>query len=319
MKNAITDVSGIKIGHESDFQGFTGCTVILCESGATGGIDIRGTASGTRQVDSLNPLHLVPYVHAVCIAGGSAYGLDASSGVMKFLEEKGIGLEFLVGKVPIVPSAVLFDLFFGDPKARPHKEMGYRACQNATDGKVEEGSVGAGTGATVGKVFTVRQAMKGGVGTASEKLHGGVVVGALAVVNSYGDVIDSKTGEILAGARKSPDSMEFAETRLVFREGREREVNPGQSTTIGVIATDAALTKADATKVAQMAQDGIARVISPSHTIYDGDVTFALSLGDRRAQVTTIGLVAAELLAEAIVRGVKSAEGFGKIPTWKDR
>jgi len=319
MKNAITDVSGIKVGQESDFQGFTGCTVILCESGATGGIDIRGTASGTRQVDSLNPLHLVPYVHAVCIAGGSAYGLDASSGVMQFLEEKGIGLEFFVGKVPIVPSANLFDLFFGDAKARPHKEMGYRACQKATDGKVEEGSVGAGTGATVGKVFTVRQAMKGGVGTASEKLHGGVVVGALVVVNSYGDVIDSKTGKILAGARKSPDSREFAETRLVFREGREREASPGQSTTIGVIATDAALTKTEATKVAQMAQDGIARAISPSHTIFDGDVTFALSLGDKRAQLTTIGLVAAELLAEAIIRGVKSAEGFGKIPAWKDR
>lgn len=318
MNNAITDVPGIQVGHATDPTGLTGCTVVLCESGAVGGVDLRGTATGTRQVDSLGPLHLVPLVHAVCLAGGSAYGLDAASGVMQFLEEKGVGLDFLVGKVPVVPTAILFDLFFGDPKARPNREMGYAACASAGDGAVGEGSVGAGTGATVGKVFTVRQAMKGGVGTTSERLQGGVIVGALTVVNAYGDVRDDRTGEILAGARTGPESREFADTQRVFREGREKEVNPWQATTLCVIATNAVLNKAEAVKVAQMAQDGIARVIFPSHTAYDGDVSFALSLGEKRANVTAVGLAAAECVAEAVKRGVKSADGFGKIPGWKD-
>lgn len=316
--NAITDVPGITVGHDSDLEGFTGCTVILCESGAVGGVDVRGTASGTRQVDSLHPLHLVPQVHAICLAGGSAYGLDAAGGVMQFLEEKGVGLDFLVGKVPVVPTAILFDLFFGSAQARPRREMGYAACQKASGGRVEEGSVGAATGATVGKVFTVRQAMKGGIGTASARLPSGGVVGALAAVNAYGDVRDPRTGLILAGARTSPDSRELADTCAIFLQGREIDINPWQSTTLGVIATDVSLTKAEASKVAQMAQDGISRVIAPAHTPYDGDVVFALSVGSMSANVTTVGLLAAELLAEAIQKGVKSADGFGKIPAWKD-
>ena len=318
MFNAITDVPGIRVGHVSNFEAKTGCTVILCEEGAVAGVDVRGTAAGTRQIDSLSPLHLVNEAHAVCLAGGSAFGLDAGGGVAKFLEEQGKGLGLSTVRIPIVPTAIIFDLFFGDSRVRPDKEMGYQACLNCSSEKVKEGSVGVGTGATVGKLYTVRQAMKGGVGTASAKLPGGIIVGTLVVVNAFGDVIDVSKGEIIAGARITEDSLELANSGEKIKEGVQREFLPGESTTLGVIATNCRLSKGQATKVAQMAQDGIARVIDPAHSLFDGDVTFTLSLGNEPADVNTIGRWGAELIGISIQRAVREAEGFGVIPAYQD-
>lgn len=318
MLNAITDVPGIRVGHASDLEAKTGCTVILCEEGAVAGVDVRGTAAGTRQIDSLNPLHLVNEVHAVCLAGGSAFGLDAGGGVVKFLEEQGKGLDILTVRIPIVPTAIIFDIFFGDNKVRPDKEMGYQACLNCSSEKVDEGSVGVGTGATVGKLFTTKQAMKGGVGTASARLPNGAVVGALAVVNAFGDVIDGK-GEIIVGARAAEDSGELVNSAERIKDGGvQREFLPGESTTLGVIATNCRLSKEQATKIAQMAQDGIARATDPAHSLFDGDVTFALSLGNKDADVNTIGRWGAELIAESIQRAVREADGFGIVPAYRD-
>lgn len=319
MFNAITDVPGIRVGHASDFEAKTGCTVILCEEGAVAGIDVRGTAAGTRQTDSLSPLHLVNEVHAVCLAGGSAFGLDAGGGVAKFLEEQGKGLGLANVRVPIVPTAIIFDLFFGDSKVRPDKDMAYQACRDCSSEKVKEGSVGVGTGATVGKLYTVRQAMKGGVGTASAKLPGGIIVGALAVVNAFGDVIDASKGEIIAGARVAPDSLELANSAERIKEEVQGEFLPGEATTLGVIATNCRLSKQQAIRVAQMTQDGIARVVDPAHSIFDGDVTFTLSLGNENMDVNTIGRWGAELIGISVQRAVRKADGFGIIPAYRDR
>lgn len=318
MFNAITDVPGIRVGHASNLEAKTGCTVILCEEGAVAGVDVRGTAAGTRQLDSLSPLHLVNEVHAVCLAGGSAFGLDAAGGVAKFLEEQGKGLGLSTVRVPIVPTAIIFDLFFGNSEVRPDREMGYQACLNCTSEKVKEGSVGVGTGATVGKLYTVNQAMKGGVGTASARLPGGVIVGAFAVVNAFGDVVDISKGEITAGTRVAPDSLELANSGEKIKEGVQRDVFPGESTTLGVIATNCRLSKEQATKVAQMAQDGIARVIDPAHSLFDGDVTFTLSLGNETAEVNTIGRWGVELIGISIQRAVREADGYGIIPACQD-
>jgi L-aminopeptidase/D-esterase-like protein len=269
-------------------------------------------------------LHLVQKAHAVLLAGGSAYGLSAADGVMHYLEERGIGFDARVAKVPIVPAAILFDLDIGDPQTRPDATMGYAACEAATDATVAEGNVGAGTGATAGKILGSARAMKSGLGTAAISLGGGLIVGAVIAANPFGDVVDPDTGDILAGTRKrgllpSSRSCELANTLSVMRSLAGKAVLQfASSTIIGVVATNGRLTKEQANKVAQMAQDGIARAIRPAHTLFDGDTLFTLATGDKRADVNLIGAYAAEMVAEAIARAARAAEGVGDIPAWRD-
>lgn len=316
--SAMTDVEGILVGHGSDFEGVTGCTVILCGEGAVGGVDVRGSASGTRELDALRPLHLVEKVHGLLLAGGSAFGLEAAAGVMQYLEERGIGFDVGVTKVPIIPAAILFDLNMGDPRRRPDRAMGYQAALNASSGPVEEGSVGAGTGATVGKLFGIRYAMKGGIGTASVKLTGGLIVGALVVVNAFGDILDPSTGRILAGARDPRDERQLAGSVALMKAGVKRKGFAGENTTLAVVATNALLTKVEAVKVAQMGHDGLARAIAPVHTTLDGDVVFTLATGKLPGEVNTIGSAAAEAIAESIARAIKKARSLGGIPAYGD-
>ncbi len=320
LHNAITDVPGIKVGHATDLEALTGCTVILCQDGAVGGVDQRGGAPGTRETDALHPLHLVQRAHAVVLSGGSAFGLEAASGVVRYLEERGVGFDTRVAKVPIVPAAILFDLSLGDSKVRPDAAMGYAACQAADDGPVAEGNVGAGTGATVGKILGLGQAMKSGLGTASINLGGGLLVGAIVAVNAFGDVVDPRTGEILAGAR-APGGGGFADTLAVMKTlvGKAilRFARRG-NTVIGVVATNTRFNKEEVNFVARMAHDGLARAIRPAHTMFDGDTIFALATGKKKADVNTVGAYAAEVMAAAIVRAVKAAEGAGGLPAWRD-
>jgi L-aminopeptidase/D-esterase-like protein len=322
MHNAITDVAGIKVGHYTDREGITGCTVVLCEGGAVGGVDVRGSAPGTRETDLLRPVNMVQEVHGMLLTGGSAYGLDAASGVMRWLEERGIGFNVGVGVVPIVPAAVLFDLAIGDPKARPNADAGYMACQSANDGPVAEGSVGAGTGATVGKLLSPKFATKGGLGTASIKIGKGIVAGAIVAVNAFGDVVDPDTGTILAGTRK-PVGGGFVNTAKQMQGGLGQTILGFANTTLAVVATDAYLTKAEANKVAQMAHDGLARTIRPVHTMLDGDTVFALATGARPkkgkgADPSVVGTAAAEVLAQAVVRAAQQAESLGGVPAARD-
>jgi L-aminopeptidase/D-esterase-like protein len=314
----LTDVPGIKVGHATDLEGLTGCTVVLCEEGAVAGVDQRGGAPGTRETDLLRPLHLVQEVHALLLAGGSAFGLAAADGVMRYLEERGAGFDARVARVPIVPAAILFDLDVGDAQARPGAALGYAACQAASEEPVAEGNVGAGTGATVGKILGAGRAMKSGLGSASVSLGGELVVGALMVVNALGDVMDPHNGAILAGARQ-PHADAPAGTLAVMKSilGGSPPPFPA-NTVIGVVATNARLTKEEINKVAQMAQDGVARTIRPAHTMFDGDTLFALSTGRQRADVNLVGAYAAEVVAEAIVRAVKAAKGAGGLPAWRD-
>lgn len=316
MTVSITDIEGVSVGHASDFEALTGVTVILTPSGMTGGVTISGFASSTRQIDALSPAHIVPEVHAVCIAGGSAYGLDAASGVMSYLEAKGSGFDVGVARIPIVPTAVIFDLRVGSSRIRPDKDMGYLACEQATVGKVAEGSVGAGTGATVGKFYGIHQAMKGGVGVAGDSLDSGLLVAALAVVNAFGDVKDPATGKILAGARKGKDSKEFADTAELMGRGVQRPVSAFQNTTVGVIVTNAKLTKQSASIVAAMASVGMAKAMSPGHTIYDGDIVFTLASGQIEVDCHTVGLLAERMLIKAIIRGVTTAREVEGIPSF---
>jgi L-aminopeptidase/D-esterase-like protein len=305
FKNAITDVRGIEVGHAQDDQALTGCTVVLCRKGAVAGVDVRGSAPGTRETDLLNPINLVEKVHAIVLAGGSAFGLDAATGVVRYLEENQIGFDMGAVKVPIVPSAILYDLNLGRADVRPDSAMGYRAAVSASSKAPAEGNVGAGTGASVGKILGMKSAMKAGVGTVSVNLHG-VVVGALVAVNPFGDVIDPANGKVLAGVRSG----------TTLQKLKRMQVRPEatSNTVIGVIATNAKLTKAQATKVAQMAQDGIARAIKPAHTMFDGDTIFTLATGEKKADVSTIGAYAAEAMTEAILRGVKMANSAGGLP-----
>ncbi len=319
-KGAITDVAGVKVGHYTDHRRPTGCTVVLVERGAVAGVDVRGGAPGTRETDLLRPSHWVDTVHAVVLSGGSAFGLDAASGVMKYLEERGIGYEVGAIKVPIVPAAILFDLNLGDPRIRPTAESGYKACQVAGAGSVAEGNVGAGAGATVGKLLGMKWAMKSGLGTASLTLADGVVVGALVAVNALGDVRDPRTGHIIAGAR-APEGKGFINVIERLKKGaRLADLRAHEHTTIGVVATNIALTKAQATKVAEMAHDGLARTINPVHTMYDGDTLFALATGESHAEVdlSVMGAMAAEVVAEAVIRAVRQAEGLPGLPSSKD-
>ncbi|CAG0973803.1 D-aminopeptidase [Anaerolineales bacterium] len=327
-KNSITDVSGIEVGHAQDEEALTGCTVILCRKGAVAGVDVRGGAPGTRETDLLNPINLVEKVHAIVLAGGSAFGLDASNGVMRYLEEHKIGFNTGVAKVPIVPSAILYDLAVGRADVRPDSAMGALAAASARDltasDRPAEGNVGAGTGASVGKMFGTALAMKSGLGTAGMDIGGGVIVGAIVAVNAFGDVVDPKTGEIIAGLRSGKvgplrvgGKGQFADTLAMMKSPVGRGVLSLASranTVIGVVATNAKLTKAQATKVAQMAQDGIGRIIRPAHTMLDGDVIFALSIGAKKVDVSIIGAFAAEVMAQAIIRAVKTAKSAGGLP-----
>ncbi len=311
MHDDITDISGIRVGHDTNLEAGTGCTAILCDTPAVGGVDVRGGAPATRETDLLHPLNLVEEVNAVLLTGGSAFGLDAASGVMRYLEEHGIGYETGAARVPIVPAAAIFDLAFGSASIRPDAAAGYRACEHATNEPVAQGNVGAGTGATVGKMAGSSFIMKGGLGSASTLLSDGTLVGVLVVVNAVGDVIDPQTQQVIAGTR-NPAGAGF----LVS--------NPFGNTTIAVIATSASLTKAQVNQVAQMAHDGMAQAIRPAHTMFDGDTIFALALGPKSqamydspiaaSQVSTIGAAAATTLARAIVKAVRNATESHDVP-----
>jgi L-aminopeptidase/D-esterase-like protein len=322
LRNGLTAVPGLEVGHHRLSERPTGCTVVLSRNGATAGVDVRGGAPGTRETDLLDPVNSVQQVHAVVLAGGSAFGLDAASGVMRWLEERGVGYETRAGRVPIVPGAILFDLGVGDGKIRPTADCGYRAAAAATDGPVAEGNVGAGAGATVGKLLGPGRAMKGGLGSAALALPDGLIVAALVAVNAVGDVIDPATGRVVAGVR-SADGKSLADARVLLRSGalsRPREApRTGENTTIGLVATNARLSKAQATKMAQMAHDGLARALSPAHLPSDGDTVFALATGTLgEADVGTVGALAAEVMAEAIVRAARSAQALPGYPAAAD-
>ena len=316
----LTAIPGLKVGHFTLSERPTGCTVVLAEDGAVGGVDVRGGAPGTRETDLLDPVNSVQVVHGVVLSGGSAFGLDAASGVMRYLDERDIGYQVGPNVVPIVVGAILFDLSVGDnPRVRPDAECGYRAATHASTETPAEGNVGAGAGATVGKLRGRARAMKGGVGTASITLDDGLTVAAIVAINAVGDIIDPATGSIVAGVR-TEDGQGFADARVLLREGALNEPQSGANTTIGVVATNATLTKAEVTKVAQMAQDGLARTIYPAHTPGDGDTVFSLAMGtfSGDASVSRIGALAADVMAEAIVRAVRAATGIPGFPAASD-
>jgi L-aminopeptidase/D-esterase-like protein len=314
----ITRVPGFLVGHDNDFMRVTGCTVILCPPGTVGGADVRGSAAGTRQMDALMGLHIVEEIQGVCIAGGSAFGLDAAGGVMEYLEEQGRGFDVAITRVPIVPTAVIYDLSVGDCRGRPDKAMGYNACQAAKDHPQGDGSIGAGVGATVGKLLGVPHATKSGLGTSFLESPQGLQVGALAVVNAFGDVVDPATGVILAGARRAPDSREFADTTALLRQGYVRRRFGDQNTTIGVVATNAALTREQAQKIAQMGHNALARCIRPVHTLFDGDVVFVLANPCLEADLHILGVLAEIALEQAILNAVRSARALGVLPCCRD-
>ncbi len=316
----LTDIDGILVGHASRRDSLSGCTVVLCESGAVGGIDIRGSATGSTEWQVLAPDHVTERIHGVCLAGGSAFGLEAASGVRQYLARKGVGFATQAGVVPLVPGAILYDLSLAKRGAYPDRDLGEAAAKAATSGAVAEGNVGAGTGASVGKLFGMARAMKAGIGTATVELSGpyaGVKVSALAAVNAFGDVVDPATGRIVAGARTAAGSSEFADTAASLMRGAHRgggAMRTGENTTLAVVATNAGLSKVQATKLAQMANAGFARAVSPAWTMFDGDVTFALSLGTRECDVVALGAAAARVLAEAIVRAARMAAAAGGLP-----
>jgi L-aminopeptidase/D-esterase-like protein len=321
MSKGLTDVAGIRIGHHTMAGRPTGCTVILIDGeGAVGGVSQRGGAPGTRETDLLDPLNLVDRVNAVVLAGGSAFGLDAAQGVVRYLEERQVGFKTAAGVVPIVPAAILYDLAFGgDAKIRPNADCGYRAASAASNTAVAEGNVGAGAGATVGKMGGRRAPMKGGLGSASITLPNGLVVGAIAAVNAAGDVIDPRTGQVVAGVR-NPDGT-LADVRKLLTTGAlVPQVRPGENTTIGVVATNARLTKEQANRVALMADDGLARAINPSHTIADGDTVFAVATGTWTGDVnvSVVGALAAEAMSEAIVRAVAKADSLAGVASARE-
>lgn len=363
-QSSITDVTGIKVGHFTDKRRPTGCTVILAEEGVIAGVEVRGAAPGTRETDLLDPLNTVEKIQAVVLSGGSAFGLDAASGVMRYLEERNIGFATNAQRVPIVPAAILYDLEIGDSKIRPDAEAGYKACKAASSRRPEEGNVGAGAGATIGKLFGLKRAMKGGVGTASvsfsfsqvsssqlldnqltnsssgnnrrsnsstrrnsaenNSVPARIIVGAIVVVNAVGDIFDPQTGKLLAGARTA-NGKNLAHTMASVMQGEPLpQLFGGTATTLGIVATDARLDKVQATRVAQMAHDGLARTINPVHTAYDGDTIFALSTGrtefggNTSACVSLIGALAAEAISQAILRAIKAAKGIPDFPSFND-
>jgi len=316
----ITDIPGFKVGHAQDMDALTGCTVILCPPNTVGGVDQRGGAPGTRETDLLHPMHLVNQVTAVLLTGGSAFGLDAAGGVMRYCEENNMGFDAAYATVPIVPAAVLFDLGIGDPKVRPDAEMGYQACLNASGDPPAEGNVGAGTGATVGKVLSPKMSTKSGIGSASVDLGGGGKIAAIVAVNAFGDVIDPESGEIIAGARGIKG---YADTLKVMKTFVGRKVigfsSGPDNTVIGVVATNVKLNKEQITRVAQMAHNGLARTIRPAFTLLDGDTVFALSSGEVEMDMNIVGAYAAIAYQEAILSAVKNAEKAGGVPAFKNK
>ncbi len=320
-RNGIGLVPGVFVGHETLRARPTGCTVVLTPAGAVAGVDVRGGAPGTRETDLLDPANLIRKVHAVVLSGGSAFGLETAGGVSRYLEEQGIGYAVGEAVVPIVSAAVLFDLSVGDGSIRPDAECGYRASVRAMSarGPVSEGNVGAGAGATVGKLRGMDRAMKGGIGTASIRLPSGLIVAAIVAVNAVGDIVDPATGQVIAGVR-SESGDELMDARQLVRDGVSPAAMPGSNTVIGVIATNADLTQAEATRVARMAHDGLARTVSPAHTPWDGDTMFALSTGGFEGDIDllTVGALAADVVAEAILRAVYSARGIEGFPSISD-
>ncbi len=317
---SITDVGDLRVGHFTDTRRPTGCTVVIFDKGAVAGVDVRGSAPGTRETDLLNPINTVQKINAILLSGGSAFGLDAATGVMRYLEEHGQGYHVGSIIIPIVPAAILIDLELGDSKIRPNAQSGYAACQAASASDVPEGNVGAGAGATVGKLFGMRSAMKSGLGTASIKVAPtGLIVGAIVAVNAVGDVLDRQTGRILAGAL-TPDGHGFRNTMSQIIKGNTAASRPGTNTTLGIVATNASLTKTEMAKVAQMAHDGLARTINPVHTAYDGDTIFAAGTGSLQVKtdVTTVGAIAAEAVARAVNRAVSTATGIPGYPAYRD-
>jgi L-aminopeptidase/D-esterase-like protein len=309
----LTDIPGILVGHVSDYEAITGCTVILAEAGAVAGVNVGGSATGSQELDVLNPNHVSSRVHGICLGGGSAFGLEAASGVRNYLEQRGIGFQTRFAKVPIVPGAIIYDLGIGKSTVRPTREMGEAAAKAASANAVAEGNVGAGTGATVGKILGMPQAMKGGVGTFTVHLGSKILVSALVVVNAMGDVVDPKNGSVVAGARKTADSREFLNATNAIRQGAVPPRSAGENTTLAVVATNARLTKAQATKLAALAQHGMIRAISPVHTISDGDIVFTMSAGIEAADFTALGVAAADAVSEAILRGVRHARTLGGV------
>jgi L-aminopeptidase/D-esterase-like protein len=310
MHDDITDIPGIRVGHDTNLEAGTGCTVVLCDTPAIGGVDVRGGAPATRETDLLRPMHLVEYVNAILLTGGSAFGLDAASGVMRYLEERNIGHDTFVARVPIVPAAAIFDLAFGSPSIRPDAASGYRACEHASSGRIAQGNVGAGTGATFSKTHRPMFALKGGLGSASSQLPDSTLIGAIVVVNAAGDVINPETHQPFGSNHLPAQDIPPA--------------NPFGNTTIAVVATNAFLSKEAVNKVAQMAQNGIAQAIRPAHTMFDGDTVFALALGlqpqtqaeppAQALQTSLIGAAAASTLARAIVKAILSATTLHGVP-----
>ncbi len=317
---SFTDITGFKVGHAQDMDALTGCTVILCPPNTVGGVDQRGGAPGTRETDLLHPMHLVNQVTAILLTGGSAFGLDAAAGVMRYCEENKMGFDASYATVPIVPAAVLFDLGIGDPNVRPDAEMGYQACLNASGDPPAEGNVGAGAGATVGKVLSPKMSTKSGIGTAVVDLGGGGKVAAIVAVNAFGDVVDPESGEIIAGARGIKG---YADTLKVMKSFVGRKVmgfsTGPDNTVIGVVATNVKLNKEQITRVAQMAHNGLARTIRPAFTLLDGDTVFALSSGEVDMDMNIVGAYAAIAYQEAILSAVKNAEKAGGIPAAKSK
>ncbi len=311
----LTAIPGIRVGHASNFDALTGCTAILCEKGAVGGVEIRGSASETSSIDTLQPGHITTQIHGLVFTGGSAFGLETASGVRHYLEQHGIGFHVGDSVVPIVPCAVLFDLGLGKAGIRPTREMGEAAAAAATTDAVKEGAVGAGTGATVGKILGMKQAMKSGIGSGLVALKGGVLVAAMVAVNALGDVRDPASGKIIAGARRAADSSEFADTEAVMTGAAPHpEVfgSAGQrNTTLAVVATNAKLSKVEAAKLAESGGLGLARTIYPVFTMFDGDTIFALSAGDAHADINTLGVAASQAVAQAVVRAVRNAPSMG--------
>src|SRR4051812_24626416 len=316
--NTLTAVTGVKVGHYTLPQRPTGCTVVLVEGGAIGGVDVRGAAPATRETDLLDPSKMVQEIYGVVLSGGSTFGLDSAGGVLRFLEEKHVGVAFGGLRIPVVPGASIFDLGIGDGRIRPNAECGLRASQAATSDPVQEGSVGAGAGATVGKYLGMPRAMKSGVGSAAATLADGTVIAALVVANPFGDVIDPDTGRTVAGVRNA-NGNGLADVRQLIRSGRSRP-SGGGNTTISVIATDARLTKAQANQLAQLADDGYARAIWPIHTIADGDTVFALATGTHAGEpdMLTLGALAADVMARAVVRAATQASGLPGLPAVRD-
>ena len=309
----LTDIPGVHVGHVSDFEALTGCTAIVIEAGATGGVDIRGSATGTQEIDVLSPGHVTDKVHAILLAGGSAFGLEAAAGVRRYLASKKVGFAFGGQHIPIVPGAILFDLAIGKPGVHPNVAMGEAAAAAATADPVQEGCVGAGTGATIGKLFGMSRAMKSGMGSWTVTLPGGVMVSALVALNAVGDVRDPATGKLIAGARKSAQSRELVDSEAEMKKGAVIGGGRG-NTTIGVVATNARLNKVQANKLAEFSSLGVARTIYPVNTMSDGDTMFALACGELVADINTLGVAAAEATAQAILRAVKLAKTMGGIP-----